>query len=242
MRLWSSPGPRGRRTGESTRESARSPSRGVVRTQAASARGMPPATGTRSPVIRSDTAVVVLLARRWSTWWSGRCTPARLGVTTTPRSGPPAAADRAVWRARSAPWRRARRDGDRAGRRRARRARRVPTTPPPGGDAPWPASTPVHAAMGVSAVTVGFGFPVDAPPVRAPVDLGPPCRADRPGGRRRPLVVRTVLPVLRAIDPRLREAAATWEPRRCVASQRRRVVSRPVARSHGRVRLRGVAR
>ena len=66
--------------------------------------------------------------------------------------------------------------------------------------------------LGVSAVTVGFGFLITLDrPLGIPVDL-------RTSGLlvpiaqavvAVPLVVRTVLPVLRAIDPRLREAAAT---------------------------------
>jgi thiamine transport system permease protein len=66
--------------------------------------------------------------------------------------------------------------------------------------------------LGVSAVTVGFGFLLTLDrPLGIPVDL-------RTSGLlvpiaqavvAVPLVVRTVLPVLRAIDPRLREAAAT---------------------------------
>ena len=65
--------------------------------------------------------------------------------------------------------------------------------------------------LGVSAVTVGFGILLTFDrPLGLPVDL-------RTGGLlvplaqavvAVPLVVRTVLPVLRAIDPRLREAAA----------------------------------
>lgn len=66
--------------------------------------------------------------------------------------------------------------------------------------------------LGVSAVTVGFGFLLTLDrPLGIPFDL-------RTSGLlvpiaqavvAVPLVVRTVLPVLRAIDPRLREAAAT---------------------------------
>ena len=66
--------------------------------------------------------------------------------------------------------------------------------------------------LGVSAVTVGFGFLITLDrPLGIPVDL-------RTSGLlvpiaqavvAVPIVVRTVLPVLRAIDPRLREAAAT---------------------------------
>ena len=66
--------------------------------------------------------------------------------------------------------------------------------------------------LGVSAVTVGFGFLLTLHrPFGLPIDL-------RTSGLlvpiaqavvAVPLVVRTVLPVLRAIDPRLREAAAT---------------------------------
>ncbi len=66
--------------------------------------------------------------------------------------------------------------------------------------------------LGVSAVTVGFGFLVsmDAP-LGIPVDLrtSPVLVAVAQAVVAVPLVVRTVLPVLRAIDPRQREAAAT---------------------------------
>lgn len=62
--------------------------------------------------------------------------------------------------------------------------------------------------LGVSAVTVGFGFLItlDRPPLdlRSSLVLIPIAQAVVAI----PLVVRTVLPVLRAIDPRLREAAA----------------------------------
>ena len=63
--------------------------------------------------------------------------------------------------------------------------------------------------LGVSAVTVGFGFLItlDRPPLdlRSSPILVPIAQAVVAT----PMVVRTVLPVLRAIDPRLREAAAT---------------------------------
>lgn len=62
--------------------------------------------------------------------------------------------------------------------------------------------------LGVSAVTVGFGFLItlNRPPLdlRSSMILIPIAQAVVAI----PLVVRTVLPVLRAIDPRLREAAA----------------------------------
>ncbi len=62
--------------------------------------------------------------------------------------------------------------------------------------------------LGVSAVTVGFGFLItlDSPPLdlRASPVIVPIAQAVVAV----PIVVRTVLPVLRAIDPRLREAAA----------------------------------
>ncbi|QOR70376.1 iron ABC transporter permease [Ruania alkalisoli] len=65
----------------------------------------------------------------------------------------------------------------------------------------------VMLPLGVSAVTVGFGFLItlDAPPLdlRSSPVLIPIAQAIVA----MPLVVRTVLPVLRAIDPRLREAA-----------------------------------
>lgn len=62
--------------------------------------------------------------------------------------------------------------------------------------------------LGVSAVTVGFGFLItlDSPPLdlRGSAVIVPIAQAVVAV----PIVVRTVLPVLRAIDPRLREAAA----------------------------------
>lgn len=74
--------------------------------------------------------------------------------------------------------------------------------------------------LGVSAVTVGFGFLVtlNQPPVdlRTSPILVPIAQAVVAI----PLVVRTILPVLRAIDPRLREVAATLgaPPRRVLAT------------------------
>ena len=63
--------------------------------------------------------------------------------------------------------------------------------------------------LGVSAVTVGFGFLItlNRPPLdlRSSLVLVPIAQAVVA----LPLVVRSLLPVLRAIDPRLREAAAT---------------------------------
>ncbi|MGN8244120.1 ABC transporter permease [Cellulomonas soli] len=66
--------------------------------------------------------------------------------------------------------------------------------------------------LGVSAVTVGFGFLLAMhEPFGLPVDLrtSPMLVPVAQAVVAVPLVVRTVLPVLRAIDPRLREAAAT---------------------------------
>ena len=66
--------------------------------------------------------------------------------------------------------------------------------------------------LGVSAVTVGFGFLLSMHhPFGLPVDLrtSPVLVPIAQAVVAVPLVVRTVLPVLRAIDPRLREAAAT---------------------------------
>lgn len=74
--------------------------------------------------------------------------------------------------------------------------------------------------LGVSAVTVGFGFLVtlNQPPLdlRASPILVPIAQAVVAI----PLVVRTILPVMRAIDPRLREVAATLgaPPRRVLAT------------------------
>lgn len=63
--------------------------------------------------------------------------------------------------------------------------------------------------LGVSAVTVGFGFLItlNRPPLdlRSSIVLIPIAQAVVA----LPMVVRTLLPVLRAIDPRMREAAAT---------------------------------
>lgn len=63
--------------------------------------------------------------------------------------------------------------------------------------------------LGVSAVTVGFGFLITLN--RPPLDLrtSPILIPIAQAMVALPLVVRTLLPVLRAIDPRLREAAAT---------------------------------
>lgn len=66
--------------------------------------------------------------------------------------------------------------------------------------------------LGVSAVTVGFGFLLSMHhPFGLPVDLrtSPLLLPVAQAVVAVPLVVRVVLPVLRAIDPRLREAAAT---------------------------------
>jgi thiamine transport system permease protein len=66
--------------------------------------------------------------------------------------------------------------------------------------------------LGVSAVTVGFGFLVTMDrPLGLAVDLrtSPLLVPIAQAVVAVPLVVRTVLPVLRAIDPRLREAAST---------------------------------
>lgn len=66
----------------------------------------------------------------------------------------------------------------------------------------------VMLPLGVSAVTVGFGFLIalDRPPldVRSSLVLIPIAQAMVAI----PLVIRTILPVLRAIDPRLRQAAS----------------------------------
>ena len=66
--------------------------------------------------------------------------------------------------------------------------------------------------LGVSAVTVGFGFLLSMHhPFGLPVDLrtSPLLVPIAQAVVAVPLVVRVILPVLRAIDPRLREAAAT---------------------------------
>ena len=63
--------------------------------------------------------------------------------------------------------------------------------------------------LGVSAVTVGFGFLItlDKPPLDLRSSLA--ARPDRPGMVALPLVVRTVAPVLRSVDDRQRQAAAS---------------------------------
>lgn len=63
--------------------------------------------------------------------------------------------------------------------------------------------------LGVSAVTVGFGFLIALD--KAPVDLrtSPLLIPIAQGMVAVPFVVRTIVPVLRSIDPRLREAATT---------------------------------
>src|SRR5699024_3924896 len=60
--------------------------------------------------------------------------------------------------------------------------------------------------LGVSAVTVGFGFLVTLN--RPPLDLRNILIPIAPAVVAIPLVVRTITPVLRAIDPRMREAAS----------------------------------
>jgi len=92
--------------------------------------------------------------------------------------------------------------------------------------------------LGVSAVTVGFGFLVTLDrPLGLPVDL-------RTAGLlvpiaqavvAVPLVVRVLLPVLRAIDPRQRQAAATLgaSPRRVLAAVDARVAAKPLGLAVG---------
>ena len=92
--------------------------------------------------------------------------------------------------------------------------------------------------LGVSAVTVGFGFLITLDrPLGLPVDL-------RTAGLlvpiaqavvAVPLVVRTVLPVLRALDPRQREVAATLGagPGRVLRTLDARVALRPLALALG---------
>jgi len=92
--------------------------------------------------------------------------------------------------------------------------------------------------LGVSAVTVGFGFLVTLDrPLGLPVDL-------RTAGLLVPLaqavvavpiVVRTLLPVLRAVDPRQRQAAATLgaSPARVLAHVDARVAARPLGLAVG---------
>ncbi len=89
--------------------------------------------------------------------------------------------------------------------------------------------------LGVSAVTVGFGFLVtlNQPPfdLRSSPILVPIAQALVA----LPLVVRTVLPVLRGIDPRLRESAAVLgaSPWRVLRDVDLTVVARPVLAASG---------
>ena len=89
--------------------------------------------------------------------------------------------------------------------------------------------------LGVSAVTVGFGFLItlNQPPfdLRSSPILVPIAQALVA----LPLVVRTVLPVLRGIDPRLRESAAVLgaSPWRVLRDVDLTVVARPVLAASG---------
>lgn len=89
--------------------------------------------------------------------------------------------------------------------------------------------------LGVSAVTVGFGFLItlNQPPfdLRSSPILVPIAQALVA----LPLVVRTVLPVLRSIDPRLRESAAVLgaAPWRVLRDVDLAVVARPVLAASG---------
>ncbi|MBX3100845.1 MAG: iron ABC transporter permease [Salinibacterium sp.] len=89
--------------------------------------------------------------------------------------------------------------------------------------------------LGVSAVTVGFGFLItlNQPPfdLRSSPILIPIAQALVA----LPLVVRTVLPVLRSIDPRLRESAAVLgaSPWRVLRDVDLSVVARPVLAASG---------
>jgi thiamine transport system permease protein len=89
--------------------------------------------------------------------------------------------------------------------------------------------------LGVSAVTVGFGFLVtlDQPPLdfRGSPWLVPVAQAMVA----LPLVVRTVTPALRGIDPRQRDAAAALGagPLRVLTSVELPVASRPVLAASG---------
>jgi hypothetical protein len=96
--------------------------------------------------------------------------------------------------------------------------------------------------LGVSAVTVGFGFLVTL--YRPPLDLGgsgvlvPIAQAVVA----LPLVIRTLLPVVRAIDSRTREAAAVLgaTPRQVLTPSTFR--AGPLPRSRRRARVRGEPR
>ena len=88
--------------------------------------------------------------------------------------------------------------------------------------------------LGVSAVTVGFGFLLSMHhPFGLPVDLrtSPLLVPIAQAVVAVPLVVRMVLPVLRAIDPRLREAAATLGAVAVPGAADRRPVDRRPRRS-----------
>ena len=99
------------------------------------------------------------------------------------------------------------RDGDRARRRRAGRVRARPA-----GAAHGPAAASTRCCMlplGTSAVTVGFGFLIalDEPPLDLRTSPVARSRSRRRSSPRRSWSG-SMLPVLRSIDPRLREAAA----------------------------------
>jgi thiamine transport system permease protein len=89
--------------------------------------------------------------------------------------------------------------------------------------------------LGVSAVTLGFGFLVtlDRPPLdlRSSAVLVPIAQALVA----LPLVVRTVAPVLRSVDPRLRQAAASMgaSPARVLVTVDLPTVWRPVLAATG---------
>lgn len=92
--------------------------------------------------------------------------------------------------------------------------------------------------LGVSAVTVGFGFLVT---LDRPLGLGVDLRSSGllvPVAQAVvaiPIVVRTVLPVLRALDPRLREAAGTLgaRPARVLGTVDLPLVARPLGLAVG---------
>ena len=95
--------------------------------------------------------------------------------------------------------------------------------------------TALMIPLGTSAVTVGFGFLIvfDEPPLnlRSSIWLIPIAHAVVA----LPFVVRLLVPALRSIDPRLREAAATLgaSPRRVWWSVEVPIVSRAVAAAAG---------
>lgn len=164
------------------------------------------------PALVTTAATLVFLAAPLFALVAGSC--ARGGVESAQLPSPgPARCRLLSWhvgggRSRPLHPNRSRRRGDRARRRRHPRLRPVtPAAGALGAHRATPARRRRAPALGISAVTVGFGFLITwgrladvptgviVPLAQAVVAL--------------PLVVRSLVPILRAIDPRMREAAAT---------------------------------